>query len=1045
MNVEFVLGNRKSGKSQYMTEILKKHIDSKDICYFLVPEQSTLETENKLISRLNGNGLLDIQVISFKKLGNLLLKNTDIRSKTFLNEQGQLLILNKIVNELNSELKYFKKAKSSTLEEINRVISNMRDMDIQQIQNCINNDKIDLKLKLTDLEIIKNKYQDYIDTVYVDEINFNSSLVESIGKSTNIKNSHVFVDDFFTFSNQQLKIIKELMITAKTFTIALNIDVKNTEFNQLSQNIYKNLHDFAQARNIQNNNIIMNTQYYPSNELKYLENIISNNKMLKYPKKTENLIIKRFTNIDEEVKNMYESIIRFVDQGYKFKDIKIVCNNIDDYRNYFKLYRKIYEVPLFIDEKVYIHNHPIARVIISIIHLLDDIKTDDIITLLKTGYLDFNLAEIELLEKYVKENGINYNKWSKVFIDSPEIELIRKKFFNLIKYVRKTVIGTTVKDKISNIYKVLSELKLYEKLSDNIERYKNKENFKNVYINTQFWNTLLEILDQMVSFLGDKTIGNNELQLLFKNSLEREFISILPVNNNEVMVINSQDAFKESAKIVFVIGANEGYLPEKISREPLFPLDETIVLEKVLNWKKDDLSKQLNRNMELYFTLSMASEKLLISFSLSDIKGDGIKPAYIIKSIKKIFGISNLNEPISKNNSYFYSKNISLLNFLKEQNNNISEFSEEMYKNLFLYFGDFLNQLYQYKRSEEFEGKLDSEIVKKILFDSKEPFFTISKLEEYGKCPYSFFIKYGINPTEEKEYELKSMDIGNIYHHILQEIGENNWYLKNKDNLRNIIEEHFEKEYLENNFLKFDNYQFTYRLNKIKEEGIKLVDTLRNEIINSEFTPSYYEVEFGPQKTFPEYRLFLNPEDSIYLSGKVDRVDILNTLSKEYIRVIDYKLRGKKIDYRKVRDGIAFQLFVYLNALSSARYKPAGVVYSRLINEFKNDRLTGLIVKDEQQDILLPNNFKESSTINTIEYNLIKKFTEDKIKDHAKNIINGNFNVNPYYYKNDEKGCKYCKYLKICKNKSKSRILLNGKYGKNNFIEELSEKYAKLD
>ncbi|MDD2371366.1 MAG: PD-(D/E)XK nuclease family protein [Firmicutes bacterium] len=1045
MNVEFVLGNRKSGKSLYMSKILKKHIDSKEICYFLVPEQITLETENKLISSLNYKGLLDIQVISFKKLGNLLLKNSDLRTKIFLNEQGQLLILNKAINDLDSELKFFRKAKASTLEEINKVISDMRDVDLSPIHHYENIENKDLKSKLKEIEMINNKYQEYLEDGYIDEINFNLKLIEAISASDSINKAHVFIDDFFTFSNQQLKIIKELIISAKTFTIGLNIDINNPEFNQLGQNIYKNLHDFTKAKNINIKNTILNYQFFESKELEHLENIISNNKMVKYPESTKDLTILSFNNIDEEVKNIFESIIRLSDQGISYRDIKIVCNNIDDYRNYFKLYRKLYEVPLFIDEKLYIHNHPIARAIISIIQLLDDIRTEDVIVLLKTNYLDFEIDEIEKLEKYANENGINYYKWTKVFSDNPEIETIREKVYNIIKFIRETVNGTTVREKIISIYKIISYFKIYEKLSANIEIYKENENFKNVYINTQFWNTLLEILDQLVSFLGENTISNNELLQLFKNSLEREFISILPVNNNEVMVINSQDAFKESAKIVFVIGANEGYLPEKISHEALFPLDETIILEKVLNWKKDDLSKQLNRNMELYFTLSMASKNLIITYSLSDSKGEGLKPAYIIRVIKKVFNLSKTQESALSDDSYFYSKNISLLNFLKLENKKEIKISEKMYKNIFSNFGDFLNTLYQYNKNETIEGEIDSDIVKKILFDSKEPFFTISKLEEYGKCPYSFFIKYCINPNEDLEYELKPMDIGNIYHHVLEKIGEKNWYLEKKENPKNIIEEHFEKEYLENNFLKFDNYQFTYRLNKIKEEGIKLVDTLRNDIINSEFKPSYYEVEFGPEKTFPEYRLFLDSKESIFLIGKVDRVDILNTINKDYLRVIDYKLRGKKIDYRKVRDGIMFQLFVYLNALSSEKYQPSGVIYSQLIDEYKKNRLTGLIIKDEKQEFSLPNDFKESSIINNLEFDLIKRFTEDKIKDHAKNIINGNFKVNPYYYKNDEKGCKYCKYLKICKNKNKNRVLENGKYGKNNFIEELNKKYAKLD
>lgn len=1046
MGVEFVLGRRKSGKSQYIIDLLKKHIYSKEICYFLVPEQSTLNTENKIITRLNSKGLLDVQVVSFKKLGNLLLKNTDLRSRTFLNEQGQLLILNKIINELDSQLQYFRKAKPSTLEEINRVIGDLRDINFSELNSGKIMIKPDLLLKIKELSLIKDKYQEYIKDGFIDDIAFNERLLESISESSNIKNAHFFVDDFYTFSNQQLKILKELIKSAKSFTMALNIDVKNSDFNKISQNIYQNLSKYLDLNYLEKKTTVLEQQFFKSSEVLHLENILSYNKIAKFKQKTSYLKITSFTNIDEEVKNLFENIIKIVDQGYKYKDIKIVCNNIDAYRNYFKLYRKLYEVPLFIDEKVFIHNHPIARLLISIINLLDENKTEDIINMLKTDYLDFDIYEVESLEKYVKANGVNFNKWERKF-DDIEIEIIRKRVFELINNIRIRVQGSSIKEKISSLYQVLIELKVYEKLSNNVEKFKFKENFKNVYINTQFWNTLLEILDQMVDFLGEKDINNYELQQLLRNSLEREFLSILPINDNEVMVINSQDGFKESADVLFLIGANEGFLPEKIAPDPLFPLDETILLEEVLNWKKDDLSKQSNRNIELYFTLSIPNKELYISYSLSDSQGEGIKPAYILQSIRDAFNIKHFDSLSTKNNQYFYSKYISLLNLIKSSQGGLLEISRFDYNNIFKEFGSYLDNLFDYNRIENNEGQIDKDIVRKILFNDKEPFFTISKLEEYGKCPYSFFIKFGISPTEEKEFEIKSMDIGNIYHHVLESIGKKNWYIDNgnENDISKIIENHFFEEYRENKLLKFDSHQLTYRLNKIKDEGLNLVEILRNDIINSQFKPSYYEAEFGPLKTFPEYRLELDDDQKFFIEGKVDRVDILKHDEKDFIRIIDYKLKGKKMDYRKFRDGIAFQLFVYLNSLSSKNMIPAGVLYNSLIDDYNKDRITGLVVKEKDQDILMPEGFRESSAIEPVEYELIKKFTDDKIKNHVRKIIKGDFKVAPYYYKNDESGCKYCKYSKICKNKKQFRILNNGRYDKKSFIEELSKIYAKLD
>ena len=90
--VEFIIGRRKSGKSRRMVQQMLEHAGNGAASYFLVPEQNTLETESWIIgetSLLQGEesrGLLDTQVVSFRKLGNLLLKKTSLRSKKLLKE-----------------------------------------------------------------------------------------------------------------------------------------------------------------------------------------------------------------------------------------------------------------------------------------------------------------------------------------------------------------------------------------------------------------------------------------------------------------------------------------------------------------------------------------------------------------------------------------------------------------------------------------------------------------------------------------------------------------------------------------------------------------------------------------------------------------------------------------------------------------------------------------------------------------------------------------------------------------------------------------------
>ena len=46
-------------------------------------------------------------------------------------------------------------------------------------------------------------------------------------------------------------------------------------------------------------------------------------------------------------------------------------------------------------------------------------------------------------------------------------------------------------------------------------------------------------------------------------------------------------------------------------------------------------------------------------------------------------------------------------------------------------------------------------------------------------------------------------------------------------------------------------------------------------------------------------------------------------------------------------------------------------------------------------------------------YNLIK-YTKDKIKENAKDIVEAKFDINPKVYGNENISCKYCQYKDLC-------------------------------
>ena len=83
---------------------------------------------------------------------------------------------------------------------------------------------------------------------------------------------------------------------------------------------------------------------------------------------------------------------------------------------------------------------------------------------------------------------------------------------------------------------------------------------------------------------------------------------------------------------------------------------------------------------------------------------------------------------------------------------------------------------------------------------------------------------------------------------------------------------------------------------------------------------------------------------TIYIVGKVDRVDFYNCDGNTYIRIIDYKLGSMEIDFSKIYNGLQLQLLTYLEAVMESLDKkgekavPCGVFYYKMDDPIIEDK-----------------------------------------------------------------------------------------------------------
>ena len=508
---------------------------------------------------------------------------------------------------------------------------------------------------------------------------------------------------------------------------------------------------------------------------------------------------------------------------------------------------------------------------------------------------------------------------------------------------------------------------------------------------------------------------------------------------------------------------------------------------------KDTMENIYEENFNIYKIFTTAEEKINISYASAESTGSTIRPSIFINKLKKMFpNLKEMSDTIKKeyeivNEKVTYEE---LLEQISEVNDGKKIENLDTWVNVYQYFENSLK--WQKKLKKDITALsytnqpqlLKKENVTKLYGKTLKT--SVSKLETFRACPFSYFMKYGLRIKEKEELKIQSFDTGSFLHNIIdnffKEMQKESKGLAEleEEEIKKIVDILVEKE-LEDNckyiFTATVKYKLlVQRLKKIINKAIKYIIY---SLINSDFKVKGTEVEFGEGKKLKEIQLESKNGIKIILNGKIDRVDVSEKTNEKYVRIIDYKSSDKDIDFNKVYMGLQIQLITYLDAIDNQeQYIPAGIFYFPLIEKIigakkkiteeeiekeiaKKFRMQGVIlnlvdaikmqdrtlVKNKSNIIpaglLASGDLSERLTANGVdleEFYVLRKYALKTIKDIADEILEGVIEIKPFK-KGQTIPCTYCDYKDICGfdikkennsyrnvgNKSKDDILANMK------------------
>ena len=1077
MSMRLIYGRSGTGKSELiLNEIVNKSNQSlAQKIYIIVPEQFSYATEKRLLNALKEKATVNVEVISFKRLAYRIFLEVGGINQTVLSKTGQTMLIGYILEQNKKKLNFL--GKSSDIDLSLRTITELKKhtitTDLLQEQIAKTENEY-LKLKLNDINQIYLQYQNVLAENYIDEEDILTILGNKIKYSKMFDNSIVYIDEFSGFTNQEYIIIEEILKKAEKVNITICTDTLKKDAKPEEDVFYLNkkvveklLEHCKKAKSNMDEVVELKDNFrFKNKELEILEKNIYETKNQIYNKNNEHIHLKLCSNPYSEIEEIASTIIKLIkEKNIRFKDISILTKNIEDYRPIVSAVFPKYDIPVFIDNKKEVSENILVKYVLAIFEVFaKNFSSDAMWSYIKTGFLDIEKQQIYKLENYCKKWGIRGNRWYKeewkydsLSTDIEHLNELRKKIIEPLLNLKEKIDCQKTVNKISkNLYEFLEENNIKQKLKDKTDKIQGieKQKYKNEYIAS--WNILMDVLDEMNLIFGNKKMTFEEYRKVLKSGLETTSIGEIPQFIDQVIIGDVERSRNHRVDTLFVLGLNDGIFPSTNFTEGFFnDSDRDYLKNQGIELAKGTIENIYDDRFNIYKALSTAENDIYLSYISSDKEGKAKRPSTLLNKIKKIFPN------------------------LKEESNVVKgQLSIDMPKAT---FGKLLSNIRNYKNGEEIDDiwrnvynwyikreEWNIKLLKAIqAFDTKKHTTqissnnikrlygsvlktSVSRLEQYAKCPFSFHLKYGLKLKEKEDLKIKPIDTGSFMHDIIDTFFDTVKDIKTiKDEQIEIITNEIinDKLSLSKNYIFTSTPKFIVLTNRLKKVILQSIKYIVYQMQNSDFNILANEMEF--KKVI----------DNVEIVGKIDRLDTLETNNGKYIRIIDYKSSNKNIDLNELITGTQLQLITYLDGVvSKEKAEPAGMLYFSLIDpiikadknkaaeEIKEElrkkfKMNGMILADinviRKMDKSLDKGASanipvyidkegnisnsRSNVITKEQFSNIQKTAQKIIKQISNEILSGNIEIKPVYYKKTKIDvCKYCEYKTICGFDSKS-------------------------
>jgi len=1067
MDFQFIYGRAHSGKTKYISEKSAELAGMKMPLVVVVPEQFTHIAERRLISAVGHIALGQAEVLSFDRMCKRI--NSQYPSgKRQLGSMGKSLIVSEILADI--PLIYYKSvaAQNGFVDVCSDEITEFKKYMISPDDLIAASKKVNseaLSLKLTDIANIYSAYETRLETRFSDSDDNLDILAANLEKHRPYEGITFMFDEFSSFTPQEKNIISIIAAQAKCVyvTFCLDDDPRYSSVFRVTNLTATELSAACRARGCrQLPSIRLSGSYYDSAELEFLEKNLYAEKSDAFRGDCNRLRLSVHENPYTEVSSLAHKILDLVrNHGARYRDISVVCADTESYAHIIRSTFDTYKIPYFIDEKVRVLDHAIVSFVTNILDVyLGQYSGECVINFLKSGCIKAKRDAVCSVDNFISATRASKNTWLSderfakaldAYADDDQakkdaINSIRQEYILSLATLHDKIKGrNTVRFITENIYSYLIKTGFDKRIGEYISYFKEHGN---QYLARQYenvWKTLIEVFDTLVYILGDKTVNLSDYRRYLTTALAQQKTGIIPTSLDEVVVGDLMRSKSEKVRYQFVIGAIDGSFPSTSAPQSIITdAEKQLLSEASVTLAPPSDERAYFDRFQIYCVFSHPDSMLCVSYPASDSDFNAVRPAFVVLLLQKMFPTLRIEGKLCDSSAHTFYAESEAVDFLARSASLISrgESADDAWKDVYKYLVDthshekihLINRLVD---SGTQLTRLSPELTSGLFGD--EFYTTISRLQRYNACRYSYYLEYMLVLKPRKEFGMESTDIGTLIHSIIENI-----FIKldsSPDALRQADKSYFEAEvsaYLDEYIAELceKSCEVTKReifsVMRLKDSIVSSLMALRDHIVNSAFVPLGNEIVFDDDN-IGCIELRLANGKKVKITGKIDRADAFTNEDGTFIRVVDYKTGNKTFKFTDVFYGLDVQLLVYLNALvdKTPNAHPAGALYFKILSPASPDKnredkeeleslsyiaepMDGVVAEDAHVlSAFSKGSVKPTNKLSTSQFQVLGDYVNSIVSASANAMADGCININPYTSAASSP-CSYCPYSTIC-------------------------------